>query len=69
MERVVFIIIKPLKRVRTMRKYRKIAQECYELALQVKDQSDRRAADYERALAERDRASGSGSSTFVVTPS
>jgi len=26
-----------------MRKHRKIAQECYELALQVKDQDDRRA--------------------------
>jgi hypothetical protein len=26
-----------------MRKYRKIAQECYELALQIKDDGDRRA--------------------------
>jgi hypothetical protein len=26
-----------------MRKHRKIAQECYELALQVKDEDDRRA--------------------------
>ncbi len=28
---------------RQMRKYLKIAQECYELALQVKDEDDRRA--------------------------